>query len=313
MPSSDTNSSSVAILLGFLDGSRFLPAQLASFERQTHKNWLVVASDDGSTDESATILAAFREKWGPRSLTVHKGPSKGFAINFLSLIARPEAAAPYYAFSDQDDVWEDDKLARALAWLSEAPAGTPALYGSRTSLIDEGGRLIGKSPLFRKPPEFANALVQNIAGGNTMVFNEAARQLIIKAGGALDVPSHDWWLYLLTTAAGGLVRYDPYCSVQYRQHEDNLVGWNIGTVARARRVRMLIQGRFKRWTDQNILALSGFRSHMSNDSRATFDAFCKARERDLAGRVGGVWRSGVYRQTVFGSIGLMIGVALNKI
>jgi len=116
-----------------------------------------------------------------------------------------------------------------------------------------------------------------------------------------------------TTAAGGVVRYDPYCSIQYRQHEGNLVGWNIGTLARARRVKMLLQGRFKRWTDQNIHALEGIRPRMSETSRATFDAFCEARKQNLAGRVRGVWRSGVYRQTVFGSIGLMAGVMLNKV
>jgi len=52
---------------------------------------------------------------------------------------------------------------------------------------------------------------------------------------------------------------------------------------------------------------------MSETSRATFDAFCEARKQNLAGRVRGVWRSGVYRQTVFGSIGLMAGVMLNKV
>jgi hypothetical protein len=108
----------------------------------------------------------------------------------------------------------------------------PAVYGSRTSLIDSEGQTIGVSPLFRKPPAFANALVQNIAGGNTMVFNEPARQLLIKAGGAVDVPSHDWWLYLLATAGGGTVHYDTWCSVRYRRHERNLVGLNIGIVPR---------------------------------------------------------------------------------
>ena len=164
-------------------------------------------------------------------------------------------------------MWEADKLERAVAWLATVPSGTAAVYGSRTTLIDPDGRVIGMSPLFRKPPTFRNALVQNIAGGNTMVLNEAARQLLIKAGGALDVPSHDWWLYQLTTASGGLMHYDTHCSVRYRRHERNLVGWNIGIVARVRRARMLIQGRFKNWTDRNVKALEGFRPHMSAENR----------------------------------------------
>jgi glycosyltransferase involved in cell wall biosynthesis len=304
---------SVAVLLCLFDGGRFLPFQLSSFERQTHRNWFLVASDDGSADESLAIMRAFQQKQGCDRIALQSGPRRGFVANFLSLICQPGVSASYYAFSDQDDVWEDDKLARALAWLSNVPRATPAVYGSRTSLIDPDGRKVAVSPLFRKPPSFSNALVQNIAGGNTMVFNEAARQLVIKAGGVVDVPAHDWWLYLLTTASGGSVHYDPYCSVQYRRHERNLIGWNIGVVARVRRARMLMQGRFRRWTDQNIAALEAFRPHMTPESRLTFDTFCEARKQGLVARVRGVHRSGVYRQTVLGSIGLTIGAILNQI
>jgi hypothetical protein len=56
--------------------------------------------------------------------------------------------------------------------------------------------------LFVFPPSFRNALVQSIAGGNTMVFNVALKRLIENAG-PLDVPSHDWWVYILVTGSGG--------------------------------------------------------------------------------------------------------------
>jgi hypothetical protein len=52
------------------------------------------------------------------------------------------------------------------------------VYCSRTILVDVNGNQIGCSPLFTKKPSFANALVQSIAGGNTMVFNKKARDLI---------------------------------------------------------------------------------------------------------------------------------------
>jgi hypothetical protein len=76
---------------------------------------------------------------------------------------------------------------------------------------------------------------------------------------------------------------------------------------------MLMQGRFKRWTDKNVAALENFRPHMAAANRATFDTFCAARRQGLVGRILGVRRSGVYRQTVLGSIGLVIGTVLNKI
>jgi hypothetical protein len=71
--------------------------------------------------------------------------------------------------------------------------------------VDARGVSIGLSPLFEKPPSFANAIVQNIGGGNTMVFNEAARQLIAQTVKDAQVVSHDWWAYLLVSACGGAV------------------------------------------------------------------------------------------------------------
>jgi hypothetical protein len=57
--------------------------------------------------------------------------------------------------------------------------------------VDRENRVIGLAPLFRKYPCFVNALMQNIAGGNTMVFNESARVLLNEAGPNLDLNSHD--------------------------------------------------------------------------------------------------------------------------
>jgi glycosyltransferase involved in cell wall biosynthesis len=306
-------SSSVAILMCTFNGARFLDDQLASFISQNHKNWFLVAADDGSTDNTTAILSEFRRIRGAENVFLQTGPAKGFVANFLALACTPKLKADFYAFSDQDDIWKHDKLSRAVHWLHTVPSSIPAVYGSRTSLVDPIGRDIGLSPLFRKPPAFRNALVQNIAGGNTMVFNEAARNLLIAAGGVVDVPSHDWWLYLLVTASGGTFFYDRYCSVRYRRHDQNLIGTNTGIIARMQRAKMLFQGRFRRWSDMNVSALEGFRAHMTEDSRAIFDAFQHARRKNLIWRLTGIRRSGVYRQTLLGEIGLIVGVALNRI
>jgi hypothetical protein len=42
----------VTILLCTLNGERFLPEQLASIEKQTFKNWRLIASEDGSSDRT---------------------------------------------------------------------------------------------------------------------------------------------------------------------------------------------------------------------------------------------------------------------
>src|SRR5262249_28608171 len=158
----------------------------------------------------------------------------------------------YYAFCDQDDVWESDKLERALCILNRMSQDRPVLYCGRTRVIDDAGRIIGTSPAFLRPPSFANALVQNIGGGNTMVMNHAARELLLAAGPEIDTVAHDWWIYQIVSGAGGAVNYDLEPRVRYRQHRSNLIGANNTFRARCERIRLLFNGRFKQWTDRNF-------------------------------------------------------------
>ena len=235
----------IAILMGTFQGRRFLSEQMESIAAQSCSTWSLWASDDSSDDGTQDILAAFRDKWGSDRLAIRTGPGRGFRANFLSLACDRLIDAHYFAYADQDDLWDPDKLARAIAWLESRPAGKPALYCARTRLIDEAGDALGHSPLFGRPLTFANALVQSVAGANTMVFNRAARDLLCEAGDDVDVQTHDWWTYMVVMGCGGDVFYDRHSTVGYRQHGANLVGSNADWAARAVRARKLLAGRFR--------------------------------------------------------------------
>ena len=212
----EAGSPRVAILMCAWNGERYLAEQLQSFIDQTHTNWSLHVSDDGSSDATCDIVRRFSEGQH-RVVTLRRGPRRGFSRNFMSLVCAPDIAGDYFAFSDQDDIWNKDKLERALNWLTTIPQEVPAVYCSRTEVVDDAGHRLGFSPLFTKPPGFRNAIVQNVGGGNTMAFNASARSLLA-AIGDVEVVSHDWWTYQITSAAGGLVRYDPQPSIRYRQH-----------------------------------------------------------------------------------------------
>jgi hypothetical protein len=79
----------VAILMGTKNGERFLPEQLDSLQAQTHQNWVLIASDDGSADDTLRILKAYQAKWPAGKLIIKEGPNKGFCINFLSMAYLP--------------------------------------------------------------------------------------------------------------------------------------------------------------------------------------------------------------------------------
>ena len=294
------------------NGAAFLGDQLKSIADQTHENWVLIVSDDGSTDETKEILERFAEIQA-QEIVVTNGPGKGVCANFLSLATDPGIDADYFAFSDQDDIWHQDKLRRALACLGGVSNDTPALYCGRTELMSIDGQSYALSPLFTRPPAFRNALVQNLAGGNTMVFNRAAKR-IVEAAGTSEVVLHDWWLYQLVSAAGGEVCYDPQPSIKYRQHSNNLIGSNLGWRARTVRIRMMLGGRFRDWNETNITALQRLPDDLILQSnREVVELFAKARSASLLKRLGYLTQAGVYRQTLLGNLGLLAATVMKRI
>ena len=310
---SSPTSAMVAILMCTYDGERFIGAQLDSIAKQTHCQWKLLVSDDGSGDRTTQIVREFASRYSAGQVLLFEGPGQGFANNFLSLLYRPELDCPLIAFADQDDVWLPNKLSQAARTLNHVEERVPALYAARTCFIDEQGAVLGKSTLFTQPPSFANALVQSIGGGNTMMINRAALDLICAASQRIDIVSHDWWIYIVTTAMGGVVHYDPIPTVLYRQHAGNLMGMNTTLAQRARRVAMLIAGSFRNWNERNIAALLPLRLQMPEGTRAIFDTFCAARKKGLLERIRLMRQAGIYRQTLLGNLGLWFAVITNRI
>ncbi len=303
----------VAILLCTFQAENFLADQLDSFAAQTHSSWALFASDDGSTDKTLTILQNYQEKWGDQKLLISNGPRKGFAANFLSLTCNNTIQADYYAYSDHDDIWEPDKLQRAISWLQTIPPEIPALYCSRLRLVSADQKMLGLSPLFNKPPSFSNALVQAMGSGNTIVFNNTARQHLLTGGADVPAITHDWWAYLVVTACGGKVFYDPYPSIRYRQHGGNIVGMDLSLRTRLLRARRLCQGVLRNWVDRNLLSLKRLDTHITAENKQILNTFCMARNQKLVPRLLGFWRSGIYRQSCLDNFCLFFAALLKRI
>jgi hypothetical protein len=225
----------------------------------------------------------------------------------------PGINADYCAFCDQDDVWLAPKLAVAIQNISEnQEEGVPYVYCGRTTYVNENLKKIGSSPLFAFPRTFRNALIQSIAGGNTMVFNQSAKNALEKVG-IVAHPSHDWWVYQLTTGVGGIVFYDQTSQVLYRQHKNALVGGSNSFLARIERISMVFKGEFRRWCDQNIEILCTVKPLLNHGSAETLDLFKLMRNARLKDRFRLMEVAGLYRQTWRGTISLVLAALLKKI
>jgi len=308
----DQDTASVAILMSVHNGARFISEQIDSIVSQSHSNWSLHISDDSSSDGGNIIIKSYIKQF-TKKIATNDVKNNDFCKSFLQLACDKKIKSDYYAYADQDDIWEEDKLKVALEFLQTISEDTPAMYCSRTTIVDKDNQTLSLSPLFKRIPSFANALVQNIGGGNTMVFNLAAKRLLEKAGSDIEIPSHDWWAYMVVLGCGGKVFYDTNPYIRYRQHDANLVGANNSITARLIRMKMLFEGRFKKWSNQNLTALKTIEDQLTPENLETFNKFASARNKSLFTRLIGIRKSGVYRQTTFGNMGLLVAAILNKI
>jgi glycosyltransferase involved in cell wall biosynthesis len=307
------NAGSVAVLLCTFNGGRFLRDQLESIAAQSHSNWVIYASDDGSTDETVEILQQYQQIWGEDRLVLSQGPQSGFTNNFLTVLGRACGQHAYYAFCDQDDHWHPAKLQRALNWLEQQPVRQPSLYCGRTRIINVTGKALGFSPLFNKRPSFENALMQSLAGGNTMMINQAACSLLRETPADTPLVCHDWWAYLLVTGCGGNVYYDPTPTLDYRQHNQNVIGANTTIKNRLDRLDHMLKGSLSEWNTTNIAALNIVLPRLTPSNAVSLKRFERARNAPLATRVKLMLSSRFYRQTFWGNLGLALAVLIKRI
>jgi len=310
----------VHVLLATFNGARYLRQQWQSVQAQEGVGVVLHVADDGSTDGTRELLQGLAACTFGAVRQVHwldAPPRRSASRSFLMLLAdaiRRCTDAEWFVYCDQDDVWLPGKLAAAHAALAPlAHAQRPALYGGRTLAVDENDRETGLSPLCARPPSFRNALAQNIMGGNTMLMNRSAAELVA-ASAASDVVVHDWFTYQLVAGAGGYVHYDPRPFVRYRQHGGNVIGSGLGWNARWARLRRVLRGEHRVWNSVQLAALQARADAFTADSREALHAFQRARAaRSPWSRLAWLRRSGAFRQTPSQDAMLWLACALGRI
>lgn len=302
----------VTILLASYQGGPFIGAQLDSIAAQTHRNWRLVVSDDGSGDETCGIVADFAASRPAGQVRLIDGPRRGATRNFLNLLSvAPDGPL---AFCDQDDVWFPDKLARAVAALSLHDG--PAHYAARTIITDAALAPVAESRHFRRPLGFRNALVQAIMAGNTSVFNAQAAAILrrcVPAAQALNIESHDWWAYQVTSGAGAVLMHDPQPALFYRQHSRSVMGRNDTVAAMSQRIGRLLAGDYGGWLAANHAALHAVRSELLPENRRILDQFGAALHLPGPVAAAHMARLALYRQTRTGTAALFAAALMGRL
>ncbi len=229
----------VSVVMATYNGARFLDQQLASLLGQTLMPSELIISDDGSADETITIVERFQLA-APFPVRVIRNPERlGYGANFLN--ATRQASGDFIAFCDQDDIWLPGKLEEAASALSRYDCD---LHVHTAKIIDSVGRETGIFTQSITKTEIVGALRLSPWGvfyGFSMVFRRELFEAIdpaLRGGHTFEFDgllSHDLWIYFLAASVGRTITHAQPL-VLYRRHASNqtpsLTGTFVDRIAR---------------------------------------------------------------------------------
>ncbi|MEG2279724.1 MAG: glycosyltransferase family 2 protein [Comamonas sp.] len=271
--------SKAAILLSTFNGAEFLSEQLNSLVNQSHSDIEIFVRDDGSVDETIEIIEVYKNRC--KNIHLVKGENIGFIKSFFELLRISGNEFDYYFFCDQDDVWLENKVSRAICLLSEIDADKPSLYFSRLQFVDKELNFLRMSDIYEKRNiGFGNAMVQNIATGCSVCFNKKARYLVTENEFPDNCLAHDWWMYLVVSCFGKVV-FDEESFILYRQHGKNTIGMSAtGFFSYFKRGRKFLKNRKKFGIiDQMQIFFSIYKNHLLPRTLKNVEEFCNVRNR----------------------------------
>jgi glycosyltransferase involved in cell wall biosynthesis len=232
----------VQVLLSAYNGERYIREQIESLLNQAGVSVRIRIRDDGSVDSTREILREYESR---ENVDIVCGENIGVTASFFELLKASGEPCDYYAFSDQDDVWKEDKLSRAVRLLSAEDGSLPLLYTSCLDIVDESLNPVSRWEKPGRDASFYNAMVQNVSVGNTQVFNGALRDLLIQAENYENIYLHDHFTYLAATAFGKVI-FDGESHILYRQHGQNAVGMNGGARFAREKAKSVFAGKIRR-------------------------------------------------------------------
>ena len=309
---------SIACVLAYFNGEKYIKEQIQSIidQKLINSNLSIFISDDNSKIDFPDLnLLKFTNTYNLKIYYRKLDENLGYAKNFLYSLRSISSKFDYFCFADQDDIWENNKIIHALSKISKFESIDPILYCGRTIYYDEEcKKIIGHSLKFNKNPSFKNAIIQNIAGGNTMLFNNAAKNLIVRTLiDNMEIISHDWWSYIIISGSGGRIYYDKLPFVKYRQHKTNLQGSNNSFINSLKRIKYLFFGRLKKWNEINIKALEKNELSLKKENKDLVRRFKKIRNQSFFKRIYNFRLLGIYRQTFAGNVALFLAFIIKKV
>jgi rhamnosyltransferase len=235
------------------DGARWIDEQLDSILNQRRVDVQTVIRDDGSSDSTAANVERIAINDNRITLSVADAPSGSAAQNFFALIRENEATGfDFVALSDQDDVWDTDKLQRSAAALRLS--GGCAASSSVVAVWPDGrSRLLIQNPSQTKTDFLFEGAGQGCTFLLTSAFYRQLRSFVIEHPSLTrDIHYHDWSIYALARTWRLVWTFIPDATLRYRQHTANDTGARSSIGGAAMRFRRIRSG----WYREQLMGIA---------------------------------------------------------
>lgn len=188
----------VAVIMSTYNGASSIIKQLESIFCQVDVNVKVVVRDDSSTDNTIQIIEDYRLTHSNYEIEIIRGENIGYAKSFWMAL-KLSSDADYYAFSDQDDVWLEDKLIKTIIPMQNDDFQGAKLSYCRMQRSDANLNKLIEQVKVLEPIRLSKKIVftQTYNYGAATVINREAKKLICReCPEKIEVP-HDLWAGLL--------------------------------------------------------------------------------------------------------------------
>mgnify|MGYP002623472414 FL=1 len=299
------------------NGHEYIKEQIASILSQAYTDFTLFIRDDGSTDDTVLILQTLAITDSRIKLIIdepgHPNNNLGFGESFSGAMqhAMSIGAFDYYAFCDQDDYWDENKIKRAVNSLDTCDQSLPTLYACNYYICDSKLTIIsqGTSGSPMKNVTFENMFFEGVFPGFTIVINRTLAMIAFSKVDSAQIYYHDKWVSLITLGLDGKIIYDHTPLAKYRRHESVASSTGKGAFAKLKwRIDKVLNGDFCPRTRQMLHCYKdAFYRKMNYDIRDFLDVFTGTN------RIKKLFFNKRLRRSISGEILLRFIILLGKI
>ena len=203
----------ISVAMATYNGEKYIKEQIDSILSNLGKDDELVISDDGSSDKTLEIIKSINDK----RINLLKGPKKGIKQNFANAIKNTNGDIIF--LSDQDDIWECDKVSKVMKMFNDNEKVTLVMHNAK--IVNDNLETIEPYSTFEwrnsRTGIFKNIL-KNSYIGCCMAFRKEIKEMILPIPN--NIYMHDQWIGLISETYGKNVFIDDKL-ICYRRHENN--------------------------------------------------------------------------------------------